>query len=351
MSVAVNGRRSTRMAPPELNPDALSRRARTAVPKRRGELVRSALTLADLAGLGLAFAAVQLIMPSGGSPTNALEGAAETLLFLATLPAWLVVAKLYGLYEHDEERTDHSSVDEVMGVFHLLSTGSWLLLAAAWLSGIASPALPKLALFWAFAIIAVPVARATARAICRRHIAYMQNAVIVGAGGVGQLIAKKLRQHPEYGINLVGFVDAAPRERASGIPDAPLLGDPTRLPTIVRRFGVQRVILAFSNESDLETLGIVRALDGLDVQVDVVPRLFEIVDRDAEIYTIEGVALVGIAPPRLSRSARLGKRAFDALLSALGLLVLAVALCRGRPPHPDGFARTDLLPSDADGTR
>jgi saccharopine dehydrogenase-like NADP-dependent oxidoreductase len=31
--------------------------------------------------------------------------------------------------------------------------------------------------------------------------------VVVGAGDIGQLVARKLLQHPEYGINLVGFVD------------------------------------------------------------------------------------------------------------------------------------------------
>ena len=37
---------------------------------------------------------------------------------------------------------------------------------------------------------------------------FLQNAVIVGAGDVGQTIAKKILQHREYGINLVGFVDS-----------------------------------------------------------------------------------------------------------------------------------------------
>ncbi len=39
---------------------------------------------------------------------------------------------------------------------------------------------------------------------------FWQNTVIVGAGDVGQLIARKLQQHPEYAIRLVGFVDDSP---------------------------------------------------------------------------------------------------------------------------------------------
>ena len=41
----------------------------------------------------------------------------------------------------------------------------------------------------------------------------MQNAVVVGGGHVGQLIARKYLLHPEYGIRLVGVVDDQPLEQ------------------------------------------------------------------------------------------------------------------------------------------
>ena len=34
------------------------------------------------------------------------------MLFLATLPCWLVVANLYGLYSRDAQRADHSTPDD-----------------------------------------------------------------------------------------------------------------------------------------------------------------------------------------------------------------------------------------------
>ena len=48
----------------------------------------------------------------------------------------------------------------------------------------------------------------------------MQNAVVVGGGHVGQLIARKYLLHPEYGIRLVGVVDDEPleqRDELSGV--------------------------------------------------------------------------------------------------------------------------------------
>jgi len=66
-----------------------------------------------------------------------------------------------------------------------------------------------------------------ARAVCRRRAAYLQNTIILGAGHVGQLVARKLLRHPEYGVNLVGFVDSEPREQGQGLEHLALLGDPS----------------------------------------------------------------------------------------------------------------------------
>ena len=52
--------------------------------------------------------------------------------------------------------------------------------------------------------------RVASRAFARRD-GCAQSAVIVGAGDVGQLVARKLLRHPEYGLKLVGFVDAPPK--------------------------------------------------------------------------------------------------------------------------------------------
>src|SRR5213079_505648 len=99
------------------------------------------------------------------------------------------------------------------GVFHMVTVCTWLFWAGSYLTGLTHPASSKLVPFWACAVAAVSLGRAGARTVARRNVTYLQNAIIVGAGDVGQLIARKLLQHPEYGINLVGFVDDAPKER------------------------------------------------------------------------------------------------------------------------------------------
>jgi exopolysaccharide biosynthesis polyprenyl glycosylphosphotransferase len=300
----------------------LDRRRRTAVVKRRGWLVRRMLLLADVVGLVGALLVAQWLAPAVDS-VDAYSPGVEILAFLLTIPAWVVITKLYGLYDHDDERANHSTADDFGGVFHMVTVCTWLVIVVTYLSDIAHPTVQKLVVFWAAAITFVCIARAGARALARRNEAYVQNTVIVGAGDVGQLFAKKVLNHPEYGINLVGFVDTQPKDRRQDLEHVAVLGDSGRLPAIVRLLDVERVIVAFSNDSHEDTLELLRSVKDLEVQIDIVPRLFEFVGPGVEIHTIEGLPLVGLPPLRLSRSSRLLKRATDLTLTIPTLVVLA----------------------------
>jgi exopolysaccharide biosynthesis polyprenyl glycosylphosphotransferase len=287
---------------------------------RRGWLVRRLLLLADLAGLTLAFVVAQALagLRDGVGGTIALQ--AELLLFLAALPCWVVAAKLAGLYDRDCERTDHSTMDDAAAVFHLVTTVAWLLVLLGWLSELAHPDFAKLFSFWFLSIAFVVTGRASARALARRMRAYRQNTLIVGAGDVARLISRKIGNHPEYGIDLVGFVEGSSNGGGGSVP---LLGTPEALPELIAAHQVERVIVAFPSASREQTLDVVRRLKDEDVQIDLVPRLFEIVFPGATIHTLEGLALLGLPRLRLSRSSALIKRVVDVGIASAALFVLA----------------------------
>lgn len=314
-----------RAAVDERTLEIVERRRRTAVVRDRGWLVRRVLLTADLVGLVAAMALAEWLV-NRHSGHGTFDARAEVIVFLGSLPGWVVIAKLYGLYDRDEARTDHSTTDDFAGVFHMVTVSTWLFWALSYLTGAAHPTLPKLLIFWAAAIAFVTTGRAVGRSIARRNVAYLQNSVIVGAGDVGQLIAKKLLDHPEYGINLVGFIDTTPKEPRSDLGHVALLGGFERLPAIIGLFDIERVIFAFSNETHDEVLRLVRSIKDLEVQIDIVPRLFEIVGPSVGLHMIEGFPLLGLPPVSLARSSRLLKRLLDLALSAVALIVGAPVL-------------------------
>jgi len=292
---------------------------------RRGELVRRTLLLADVAGLVLSFVLASLLVPHAGATTDRVSSGMEYLALLLALPFWVLLLRLEGLYDRDEERTDHSTVDDIVGVFRSVTIGVWVFALFGVATHLVQPMLGRLGIFWLLAVLLIPTLRAVARTLCRHLPGYTQNAVIVGAGSVGQQLAMKLLNHREYGIELVGFVDDRPTALGDDLAERLplLLGGPARLRECVIEHGVERVIFAFSNDSHEAVLANIRAIRDLDVQIDIVPRYFEVFGGGAEVHTLEGIPLVGLKPTRLARSSRVLKRAFDVTAAALGLLFLA----------------------------
>jgi len=284
----------------------------------RGWLVRRLLLAGDVCGLSLAF-----LLATVSSEPRFDMGWIGLGVFVGSFPAWIVSAKLLGLYDDDESEADHTTLDDLARIFLLVTTGAFALAVAATYAHLP---VEQVLVFWIAAIVCIAGGRAAARVVSRRTLTYLQNAVIVGAGDVGQLIGRKLLQHPEYGINLVGFVDAEPKELTPALGELTLLGTPEELPEIVPALGIQRVIIAFSRDDPRQMVDVIRALRKFSVRIDIVPRLFGLVGPNAEIHALETMPMVGLPPARLGRSSMLLKRVLDVIGASL-LLVVTAPLC------------------------
>lgn len=282
----------------------------------RGRIVRRRLVVADVAALAVAWLVAHSTSSIGDNTGLAL------LAFCATLPVWILGARLAGLYDRDEHNADHSTIDEFGALVLFVTFGTWIGIVVAWAVD-KGAATDTIVAFWAAACVAVPVARAGARTLARRQAGYVQNTLIVGAGDVGQLVGRKLRQHPEFGIRLVGFVDADPKRIRADLDGVPVLGTPEDVADLVVRHDVQRVIVAFSNDPHSLQLDLVHVLRDLNVQIDLVPRLFEAVGPVVAIHDVEGLALLTLPTARTSRAARLAKRSLDLVVSMTLLAALS----------------------------
>jgi exopolysaccharide biosynthesis polyprenyl glycosylphosphotransferase len=306
-----------------------------------------ALVLADVTGLSIAFMASTVFFADPTRIGDRVSPFGELCLFLATLPLWILVAKMLGLYDRDDARADHSTADETLAVVNLVTLGTWVVFVVGLVTHAAGPELDRLVGFWAIALVLVSTGRIAARTVVRRLPAYVQNAVVVGAGHVGQLVARKIQQHAEYGIRLVGFVDEAPRARRPEIANLPVLGGLNDLAALIADSNVERVIVAFS-PADERTMSVVRSLRDKEVIIDVVPRLFELVGPRADIHLVEGMPLLTVPPARLRRSSFLIKRAIDVVGASILLVMLAPIFLvsaigiRRDSPGPIFFRQTRL---------
>jgi len=288
--------------------------------KRRTWLSRLMLVHSDLFALLLSyFAAEQLV----GS--HATSGGLTTAggIFILSLPLWLLGIKSARLYSLDDELIQHTTLDEAPSLFRVATLGTWAFVVAMWAFSVPAPSLTQLVTFWLLVALLLPAVRVLARSEFQRDPNFPQNTVIVGAGNVGQLLARKMLLHPEYHLRLMGFVDAAPKERRDDLEDLHILGRPDELPRLVEELDVERVVIAFSNDSLDETLDLIRLLRDHSVRIDIVPRLFDVLPPRLTNHTVEGIPLLSLPRLRLSPGSRFVKRTFDLVFSSLGLLALA----------------------------
>jgi exopolysaccharide biosynthesis polyprenyl glycosylphosphotransferase len=162
----------------------------------------------------------------------------------------------------------------------------------------------------------------TALRAARRRGLLSEPTVVVGAGTFGAYVAGLVREHPESGLRLIGLLDDGPPRR-----DLPVaaLGGTADLAGVVRRLGIQRVIVCFSSACrDEDLVTVMRASRPLRAQVYVVPRLYELgmaVPRGC-LDEIWGVPLIPLRSSGHSPAALRTKRIFDL---AVGAALLAVA--------------------------
>ncbi|MFA9432484.1 sugar transferase [Egicoccus sp. AB-alg2] len=207
----------------------------------------------------------------------------------------------------------------------------------------------RLMLVFVEATVLVVAARAVTYAGLRRlHTRglLLSNTLVVGTGVVGQELGHVLRDHPEYGLRLVGYVDGDPPAHVAN----QVVASPEELSRALRELAVRRVVVAFGARRASQMVAILRACDAHDVTVYHVPRFFELgaLPDALEHDDVWGIPLVRHRRAALRPHARVVKRAVDLLLSAAALLVAAApmavlaALVHASSPGPILFRQVRI---------
>ena len=280
----------------------------------------------DLVALLVAYVATYAVadrvghLPPVSAPSWFLIG-----LAVVAVPVWVAVFTAYHLYENDSLKISVASFDEVRDIFHAMLAWSLFFLVLSQglrhLAGWWVYSAVEAALFLISALVLVPFARGSIRSWLFPRLMQPRRTLIVGSGPEAKLVHRKLEAHPEYGLEVVGFLN--------GQGDAelgPILGSPSDVAAVVDDLEIDRVLLASSVASHEEMLDMVRTVRRPDVQVSIVPRYFEIFTSHATLDDVEGMPVVTLPPMRLGRSSRLLKRGFDVSVSGFALVLLSPLL-------------------------
>jgi exopolysaccharide biosynthesis polyprenyl glycosylphosphotransferase len=146
--------------------------------------------------------------------------------------------------------------------------------------------------------------------------------LILGAGRMAHVTARRLLAEPELGLKPIGFLDADPLTvEGRDSVGLPVLGAIPDLERIVSEHGVQRVIVTFSKVPHEVLLDAVRRARELGVAVSILPRLFEVEGERATVERLGSLPLVAIESSNPTGWQFKLKYAFERVIAAVALLL------------------------------
>jgi len=312
-------------------PSAGLPRGRTLVARGYGwrdTALRKLLALSDAVCLALAMALAMAVV--SGARGHSWH---EYLSYgLVTLPAWVVLFKLYGLYERDAKRLSHSTLDDLPSLFHALLLGCLLMWCWYVLVAPAKLMFTTILAFGALALVAVLAGRVLTRAGFARLVS-PERVLLIGTGQASGVLIEKMHARPSLRLQPIGMVSC--EGSVGGAVALPRLGrlEEVDLPSLMAEHRVTRVVVADVELERERLLGVLRDCKTVSVKVSLLPLTFSVLGPSVEIDDLQGVTVLGVNPSVLSRSSRTAKRVLDLVgasllaIPALPLVgVLAVAI-------------------------
>lgn len=274
--------------------------------------------------LGLADGGSALISGLFAGLVFGLSLESTLILTFVLIVFWVGLAFIFGLYSESGLMTWASGLSDAPRLATAALLLAWPVLGLTELLPLDSPVLVALVVTAAIAC-SDAISRGLARGYAHRVAPLRQRTVIVGSGVVADRLAERIQQHAEFGLQTIGLVD----DEVHSVNEEerlPKLGSLADLDDLLEGERVDRVIIAFSRASHQDLLDCIRVCRNQRVAVDMVPRLFELVESGRSVTQIGGMPVLSIGAPPLGKASRAAKRALDIAGSGLALLLLSPIL-------------------------
>lgn len=307
-------RRSAAEKKPELKPPRDGQAAARERIRRMQRLRRWSLALADAAsiGVGILFA----VWFGWVSP--------EQLSWVAlAIPTWILVAKINNLYDRDNRRIRHNTLDEIPA---LVATSAITIAFFRGVTEIVGPRLPggTMIVIGSLGLVMAILLRALVRWVYRR-VTRPESTIVIGSSLKAGIVARRLINQAEDDIKVVGYMSADEGDETNGPAGLGIhyFGRLEHLGTVADRQGVTRVVVA---DDAIDPKPILNTCSAGRVSVTLVPANQQLLGPATELNRIADVPMLDFHFSITPRSTLIIKRVLDVLASAFSLAVTAPVL-------------------------
>jgi exopolysaccharide biosynthesis polyprenyl glycosylphosphotransferase len=224
------------------------------------------------------------------------------------MPAWLVLAKLQGLYDRDHRALRHLTVDELPSIFIWATTGTSLLALVLAVTPAGRLSVAAAVGAWLIVLCSAFVLRAAARVLWR-WITPPARTLIVGDGALGAATRRKIELFPDIHVEVVA--------QRNDFELAELQAAATHLRDL------DRVILASQAIDEELIAGLVSHCRRHQMNFGVIPPVRGMLGTAVHLNHVADLPVVEYNTWDVSRSTLLLKRVLDVTIATAALIVLA----------------------------
>jgi exopolysaccharide biosynthesis polyprenyl glycosylphosphotransferase len=233
-----------------------------------------------------------------------------------------IVLAANGLYR---PRRSISWLDQIYGIVTSTSVATAVaIVASAVMWHDVSSSRLMVALSWLASIVLVTFGRLILHGIqssVRRRGIGTERLVIVGTGEPAHLVLERVLHSPGMGYRPIGFVaEIADTSMAHGLP---VLGSLDAIGMVVAQHRVDDVVVAIPTLSQQKLYDVVTQCANQNVNIKVVPDLFQFMTSGVSIGDLNGLPLISVKDVALRGWNLVLKRAMDVAVSASALVLLS----------------------------
>ena len=293
--------------------------------KKHGQLFLTTIIFFDSVVISFSWLAayyLHFLSSLGPAPRYAIPEIEVYLIGL--IPVWIVFMFniwLCGLYKPLRGKpisTEFYNIIKVTVLSILILTASTFFYREESFSRI------QAAYFWVLVTFLIIVSHMLVRVIlmeARKRGFNLRHLLIIGSGDLGQMVAEKISLHPEFGMNIVGFLTGHPEKIGSEVSGSKVLGLYQDVSKIIKKYNIDQLYIALPLHAHDRMGKILENLEEETVDIKVVPDLIKFMNLQAGVEELDGLPVVNLNESPLYGWNIVIKRTSDIVLSALAIFV------------------------------
>ncbi|MGI8968011.1 MAG: sugar transferase [Chloroflexota bacterium] len=251
-------------------------------------------------------------------PFSAYQGLAG-LLLIVMLPTLL--AK--GAYSR---RINRGSMDEFGAVTSAATIAIATIIAITFMLHRLEYSRGVIVYLWIFLIADIVVGRMlfrSFRSLCNRRGWATRRLLVVGATDAGKIIMQAVKDRPDLGYEVAGFVDRRAASRAPDFGRFDRLGTIEDIPDLIAAGRIDDVVIALPGSAHEEVWPLIALCEQSNVGLKLVPDLFRVSLSRVQVDDIAGIPLLDVQERAFTRIEGVLKRVLDVVIGSAVLLASA----------------------------